>query len=204
MRFEGTLSKWNDDRGFGFITPTLGGSEVFVQISASPKDGCCPVVGERLTFEVQADGAGKKRAKNLLRLGRISARSVPQAMPRDRGDGPGFRDRGGKTGFGGRVLSLVVVAALAWYGYSEYRDRAASWSTAAVQSDARADAVVQPDVFVQRDASAFRCDGRTYCSQMTSCEQATFFLRNCPNVRMDGDGDGVPCEKQWCSGFFGR
>ncbi|TRT84612.1 MAG: excalibur calcium-binding domain-containing protein [Microcystis aeruginosa Ma_AC_P_19900807_S299] len=44
----------------------------------------------------------------------------------------------------------------------------------------------------------FRCDGRTHCSQMRSCPEATFFLRNCPNVKMDGDGDGVPCESQWC------
>lgn len=44
----------------------------------------------------------------------------------------------------------------------------------------------------------FRCDGRTRCTQMTSCAEATFFLRNCPNVKMDGDLDGVPCEDQWC------
>ena len=46
--------------------------------------------------------------------------------------------------------------------------------------------------------SSFKCDGRTHCSQMTSCEEATFFLRNCPSVKMDGNNDGVPCEKQWC------
>lgn len=52
----------------------------------------------------------------------------------------------------------------------------------------------------QKVATAtFRCDGRTHCSQMTSCEEATFFLRNCPNVKMDGDDDRVPCEKQWCN-----
>jgi hypothetical protein len=44
----------------------------------------------------------------------------------------------------------------------------------------------------------FKCDGRKYCSQMTSCEEATFFLKNCPGVEMDGDNDGIPCEKQWC------
>jgi hypothetical protein len=33
---------------------------------------------------------------------------------------------------------------------------------------------------------------------MTSCEEAEFFLANCPGVKMDGGGDGVPCEKQWC------
>ena len=34
MRIEGTLTKWNDDRGFGFITPTQGEPEVFAHISA--------------------------------------------------------------------------------------------------------------------------------------------------------------------------
>lgn len=43
-----------------------------------------------------------------------------------------------------------------------------------------------------------RCDGRTRCSQMRSCEEATWFLQHCPGVEMDGDGDGVPCETQWC------
>ena len=47
-------------------------------------------------------------------------------------------------------------------------------------------------------ASARRCDGRTRCSQMTSCDEARFFLQHCPGVEMDGDGDGVPCETQWC------
>ena len=44
----------------------------------------------------------------------------------------------------------------------------------------------------------FRCDGRTHCSQMTSCAEATYFLRNCPNTKMDGNNDGIPCERQWC------
>jgi hypothetical protein len=46
--------------------------------------------------------------------------------------------------------------------------------------------------------SKFQCDGRTYCSQMTSCDEATFFINNCPDTKMDGNNDGVPCEKQWC------
>lgn len=45
----------------------------------------------------------------------------------------------------------------------------------------------------------FNCDGRIHCSQMRSYDEALFFLRNCPNTQMDGDGDGVPCERQ-----FGR
>jgi hypothetical protein len=44
----------------------------------------------------------------------------------------------------------------------------------------------------------YSCDGRTRCSQMHSCAEATWFIQHCPNTKMDGDGDGVPCESQWC------
>ncbi len=44
----------------------------------------------------------------------------------------------------------------------------------------------------------YHCDRRVYCSQMHSCEEAKFFIRNCRGTKMDGDRDGIPCEKQWC------
>ena len=45
----------------------------------------------------------------------------------------------------------------------------------------------------------YECDGRQYCSQMESCEEALFFLENCPNPKMDGNNDGIPCERQHCT-----
>ena len=48
-------------------------------------------------------------------------------------------------------------------------------------------------------AAGFSCDGRTFCSQMKSCAEAKYFLANCPGAKMDGDKNGIPCEKQWCS-----
>jgi endonuclease YncB( thermonuclease family) len=51
---------------------------------------------------------------------------------------------------------------------------------------------------VTAEAAGRRCDGRRYCSQMSSCEEATWFAKNCPGAKMDGNNDGVPCEKQWC------
>ena len=50
-----------------------------------------------------------------------------------------------------------------------------------------------------RSLISFSCDGRQYCSQMRSCEEARFYILNCPNTRMDGDNDGMPCESQWCN-----
>ncbi|MBL0907626.1 excalibur calcium-binding domain-containing protein [Pectobacterium carotovorum] len=47
----------------------------------------------------------------------------------------------------------------------------------------------------EQKENRFVCDGRQYCSQMNSREEAYFFLQNCPNPRMDGDNDGIPCEK---------
>lgn len=47
--------------------------------------------------------------------------------------------------------------------------------------------------------AGFSCDGRKSCSQMRSCDEAKYFLAHCPGVQMDGDHNGIPCEKQWCS-----
>lgn len=46
--------------------------------------------------------------------------------------------------------------------------------------------------------SQFSCQGKTRCTQMTSCAEATFYLNHCPGSVTDGDGDGRPCEDQWC------
>ena len=48
------------------------------------------------------------------------------------------------------------------------------------------------------ETPSFACDGRQHCSQMTSCAEATYFIQHCPNTKMDGNNDGIPCEKQWC------
>lgn len=48
------------------------------------------------------------------------------------------------------------------------------------------------------ETPSFACDSRRHCSQMTSCAEATYFIQHCPNTKMDGNNDGIPCEKQWC------
>jgi len=50
----------------------------------------------------------------------------------------------------------------------------------------------------QTSSKKYRCDGRQHCSQMKSCSEAKYFIRHCPRTKMDGDGDGIPCERQWC------
>ena len=98
-------------------------------------------------------------------------------------------------------LSLIgLIAVIAWQGYAKYQGRSMPPTHEPAET-----AVTDPnatDVSTSAEpspAGSFKCDGRTHCSQMTSCAEATFFLRNCPGTKMDGDNDGIPCEQQWCS-----
>lgn len=40
----------------------------------------------------------------------------------------------------------------------------------------------------------FECGTKRVCGDMASCEEARHFLTQCGLSRLDGDGDGVPCE----------
>jgi hypothetical protein len=90
------------------------------------------------------------------------------------------------------IVFVVILGLLAWQGYQRLQART---GTAAAQEEP---STPSTPATLSSPASLYKCDGRTYCSQMTSCEEATYFLRNCPGVKMDGNNDGIPCEQQWC------
>ena len=180
MQTEGTLAKWNDERGFGFVAPRLGGQEVFIHVSSFPRDGRRPRIGETLWFDIEVDKSGRKRAVRVARPARATMPAERPPVRAARPRAPGRRS--------GRIVPvLVVLAVVAGIGaMTGERKREVEPVQDAAPASVPANA-------------GFRCDGRTHCSQMTSCAEATYFLRNCPNTKMDGDGDGVPCEQQWCT-----
>lgn len=179
MRSEGTLSQWHDDRGFGFITPAEGGPKVFVHISAFPKDGRRPTVGERLSFEIVVAPNGKRQAAHVFCPDRPAIYSArPTAVPAKPRPHHPHKNR---LGF----LLPVIAIVLAIQAYNQY-------STSRIQPP------MTPASTAHTVAPSFQCDGRTRCSQMTSCAEATYFLSHCPSTEMDGDHDGIPCEDQWC------
>ena len=47
---------------------------------------------------------------------------------------------------------------------------------------------------LREEPKKFTCGTKRYCKEMTSCEEAKFYLENCGLSKLDGDGDGVPCE----------
>ncbi|MBC7724846.1 MAG: cold shock and DUF1294 domain-containing protein [Burkholderiaceae bacterium] len=72
MRVEGAVVSWNDQRGFGFVAPILGGRDVFVHVSALPRGTPRPRIGEVLSFEVERTPQGKRRATAVINSGRMS------------------------------------------------------------------------------------------------------------------------------------
>jgi uncharacterized membrane protein YsdA (DUF1294 family)/cold shock CspA family protein len=64
MRFEGTLTSWNDERGFGRIESSQGGEPIFVHVSAWPRGSGRPQLNQAVTFEVELGPKGK-RARNV-------------------------------------------------------------------------------------------------------------------------------------------
>jgi uncharacterized membrane protein YsdA (DUF1294 family)/cold shock CspA family protein len=65
MREQGTLADWNDDRGFGFITPVAGGPRVFVHVSAFPR-GQRPATNDLVTYCVGRDQQNRLNASEVL------------------------------------------------------------------------------------------------------------------------------------------
>ena len=192
MRFEGTLKSWNDDKGFGFISPSQGGQDIFVHISEYRRGGR-PVINEALTFEVALNPQGKKCAVKVQGVGAQQAAYQP-----DRSHRPVRVSRSGNSPGSAlkSVVGLLLVAVLGWQAYAYYQKVAPAGRASEAASPAD-----QPllDLAPSRAAPAsYVCDGRQHCSQMTSCAEATYFLKNCPGTKMDGDNDGVPCEDQLC------
>ncbi|KQS75160.1 cold-shock protein [Rhizobium sp. Leaf384] len=61
----GKVKFFNDDKGFGFITPEDGGQDVFVHVSALSRGGSLRE-GDKVSFEVGEDRkTGKSKAENV-------------------------------------------------------------------------------------------------------------------------------------------
>lgn len=96
------------------------------------------------------------------------------------------------------MVTVAMIAALAGYGLGRYQTPSSPQVADVVDATAVENAQSLRSTAENPPDGNIACDGRQYCSQMTSCKEAIYFLRNCPDVKMDGGGDGVPCEKQWC------
>jgi cold shock CspA family protein len=191
MRLQGKITDWRADRGFGFITPNGGGKNVFLHISAIRSDAGRPLVGDIVTYIVVEGPKGPKA--NDVAIVRIERQSSTS-------------ERSSLGGVVHLVLSLGIAVFLGVMGFNAYqRAQLASQPATPAESTATGStpqpSSAQPlsrQLGTGASSAQFKCDGRTHCSQMTSCEEAKYFINNCPGTKMDGNNDGVRCEKQWC------
>ena len=190
-RLKGTLHKWVDEKGFGFITPQKSKQEIFIHISAFDKNlPRRPQAGDTVFFYTQKSENGKTKAVDAIIEGVIPIyQKIPSKTRTYR------REHSSKSSWKFLVLCTVIIIVIGTTIYNRFLSNKGSEFPRVSQLSKAFNATQNP----VQSPSRYTCNGKTHCSQMTSCEEATFYQQNCPGTTMDGDGDGVPCESQWCN-----
>ena len=87
------------------------------------------------------------------------------------------------------MKKLIIYALIALVGWNYYQEH-----TLAKQTEVQPKPQTLQTTTPTQSSTNFTCDGRQYCSQMQSRLEAGYFLNHCPDTKMDGDHDGIPCE----------
>ncbi|QYJ78393.1 excalibur calcium-binding domain-containing protein [Shewanella acanthi] len=188
---KGMLVRWNDDKGFGFIKPdTSEHQDVFIHISVLRHMARKPKVGDSIRYQAQRQNDGKVKAV----IASIEGVAVIAASNNLKKSSRTHRNPSSTTGsFPRLIMPLFLIVGIGLFAYNKYQ---AYLGTPIITNE---DVARMQKYETLPLVSKFQCEsGKTYCSQMTSCEEATFYINHCPDTKMDGDGDGIPCESQWC------
>lgn len=73
MRYQGKITRWNDDKGYGFVVQNGGSEQVFIHIKSFSNRQRRPVGDEIVTYEIATDAQGRKRAENVEFISRRAA-----------------------------------------------------------------------------------------------------------------------------------
>ena len=204
MRQQGKIFKWIDDKGYGFISADGSAEQVFVHISAFPKGLTRPVIGEVVTFEIAKDTIKGLQAYNVLYPNRLV-----HAQPR-------VKAKIVKKEKSYSVIIIVLLMVFCSLPLYQFYKRVSGVDSSLQKTTEYANSIeaakeMKPKSFLlntgnsssnvsnnSNDGNHFQCSGKSRCNEMTSCDEAKFYLSNCPGTITDGDGDGIPCEDQWC------
>jgi uncharacterized membrane protein YsdA (DUF1294 family)/cold shock CspA family protein len=122
---KGVLTTWNDERGFGFVAPAVGGPDVFAHISAFPADTPRPVIGDEIGYELEFSAEGKPRAAHasITSLAPVRTRSPEPAQhsrlaPTPRASRLGYLAVLGFIGIGFVVALIRPVPYWVWILYA--------------------------------------------------------------------------------------
>ena len=84
MRTKGKITSWNDEKGFGFITPFDGGKRVFVHVRAFSNRIRRPEVNQVVTYDLSTDKQGRPCAV----MATLAGDRLPQDMQKKYGPLP--------------------------------------------------------------------------------------------------------------------
>lgn len=144
MAVQGRLTDWNDERGFGYITPLEGGPTVFAHISEFPRSQRRPYATDLVTFDTAVDDRGRTRAVKIRFLSSARTRGQgARAMPTSTGSTGALASLGVAfiviltliTALGGAswllpgAYVLMSVVTFMAYGIDKYAAERGTWRT---------------------------------------------------------------------------
>jgi uncharacterized membrane protein YsdA (DUF1294 family)/cold shock CspA family protein len=111
MRITGKISRWQDDKGFGFIEPTSGGPQVFLHASALQNRYRRPVSGDVVIFSRETDQKGRFQAHDVVFAGETPKPKQPLQQNKP---GP-WRPKYWQYGLSAAFLVLLIAGAVEKY-----------------------------------------------------------------------------------------
>ena len=182
MELKGKLVRWNEERGFGFIKSDSFNKDIFIHISALKTMARKPRINDVIYFELVTGKDSRKKAVNA-RIDGVSIRINNYTRSKD-------SEILTQVFF---VILFIVAGSLVIFTISPFVSKTYNEIFAEEEISDKYN-----EIIAEEDFTGFSCQGKQYCNEMTSCKEARFYLKYCPDVKIDGDHDGVPCERQWC------
>jgi uncharacterized membrane protein YsdA (DUF1294 family)/cold shock CspA family protein len=76
MRYQGKITTWKDDQGFGFITPNGGGKDIFIHVKSFANSRKRPVGNELVSYQISTDAKGRLNAAEVHYVGDFEDKPV--------------------------------------------------------------------------------------------------------------------------------
>ena len=194
--------KNNLERSTGPKPEAGNNQDVFIHISALKHMARKPMVGDEIVFhrENQPDGKVKAIKASIEGVAVIAntTRTNSQTAKYQQNSQYHRKESYRSSPVLGRLIMLIILLGVGIFAYKQYEKMTATpvLTNEDVEQMKWTPTVSKPSSINQRPQ--FRCEtGKIHCSQMRSYEEATFYNRNCPGTKMDGDHDGIPCERQF-------
>ncbi|THT99338.1 DUF1294 domain-containing protein [Lampropedia puyangensis] len=111
QRQQGTLEQWNDDKGFGFVIAEGGGPKAFVHIKAFETRPRRPVMGDRISYNLERDAQGRWQATHVLLMDKTVRAGSTKVIHNKHGALPVW----------GWPLGLAMVALLTGLGLAAFK-----------------------------------------------------------------------------------